>query len=172
VLEANTTPLSPPKQRRTFLVPDDERKADAVLGQLRIEESQSKPQSRGLKRAFTKAQKSSEHTYKEVYAALSRVIEENGLAGVFEVLLKRFKTVGGDINLSRKASTGMVKRMTNADNKSERGRLLHMATEICRLDFVQLLAPLADQPSLDESLHIALENRELAIIETLLEYGE
>jgi hypothetical protein len=167
-------PLSPPRQIPTFRSPDDERKADAVIGQLRIEETAAQPQNRSLKRAFGATKKpQASPTYKELYAALMRVIDENGLAGVAEVLLSRFKALGGDINLSRRGSTSVLKKITtNGDNQEQRGRLLQAATEKCRLDFVLLLSQFADQTSLDESLSVALGKRELGIIETLLSYGK
>lgn len=172
VLDADLTPLSPPPRPPSFLQQDDERKADAILGQLKIEEAAGKSQAKSLKRfSVQKASKPSNYTYDELYAALSRVIEENGVAGVLEVLLRRFQNVQGNINLARRASTGVIKRIRNADNPEERGRLLQNATQNRRLEFVQLLAPLADQASLDDSLRTALENRNLNIIQTLLQYG-
>jgi hypothetical protein len=49
------TPLLPPKQLPSFMVRDDDRKANAISGQLRIEEAALKPQSRRLSTAFNKA---------------------------------------------------------------------------------------------------------------------
>jgi hypothetical protein len=173
VLDADLISLSPPSKPPSFLTHDDDRKADAILGQLKIEEVAGKSQSKGLKRfSIQKAPKSSTYIYDELYAALSRVIEENGVAGVLEVLLRRFQNVQGNINLARRASTGVIKRIRNADSAEERGRLIQTAAENRRVEFVQLLAPYADQASLDDSLCIALENRDLAIIETLLQYGK
>lgn len=175
VLDADLTTQFPPQKPPTFCVPDDERKADAVLGQLKIEESAGKGQTRGLKRfssTFQKQTKPTTYTYDEIYAALSRVVEENGVVGVVEVLLKRFKNVQGDISLARRASSGMIKRITNTDSQDERGQLLQSATRSSCLGFVQLLSPLADQIALDESLQVALEKRDLQIIQTLLQYGE
>ena len=166
------SPLPPPSHRSTFSIPDDERKADAILGQLKIEESSSKTPSKGLKRAFTKTQKSSKHTYAELYSALSRVVEENGLPGVIEVLLKRFQVLEGDVNVAKRASTGVMTRIRNNDSPAERGRLLQIATETSRSDVVQLLAPYADQVALDESLGIALQQRQLEIVEVLLRHGK
>jgi hypothetical protein len=171
VLEASITPLSPPKKTPSFSIPDDERKADAILGQLRIEESQTKPQPNGLRRAFTKSPKQSIYTYKELYGALSRVIEDDDSPGVAEVLLKRFKAVDGDINFARRSSTGMISKIRSSGNQSEPGRLLQKATKASRHCLVQLLAPNADQENLDESIQIAIQARDLATITTLLQYG-
>jgi hypothetical protein len=107
-----------------------------------------------------------------LYQALANVIEDNGLPGVLEVLLKRFKAVEGNVNVARREAVGMIKRVRGREEQTERGNLLQMATRACRLDFVQLLAPLADETSLDESLYIALEKRQLGIIEVLTRYGE
>jgi hypothetical protein len=90
---------------------------------------------------------------------------------VLEILLKKFKALDGNINLARRASTGVVKRVRGREEQEERGRLLSLAAGSGRLDFVQLLAPLADQQSLDEALGIVLEMRALEITEVLLRYG-
>jgi hypothetical protein len=172
ILDIDLTPLSPPKQTPTFSIPDDERKADAVLGQLKIEESQSSTQPKGLKRAFIKPQRPTAYTYKELYAALSRVIEDNDHPGVAEVLLNRFRAVDGDVNVARRASIGMVSRIRNSVVQAEPGRLIQRATELDRHILVQILAPLANQESLDESLQISLGARYLNITETLLQYGK
>jgi hypothetical protein len=168
--QEDSTPLSPPRHLPSFRIPDDERRADAILGNLRIE-AQAQPQSKGLKRAFTTNKRQSPYTYEELHAALTKVIDQNDLAGVAEVLLNRFKSLGGDPNLARKASTGVIKKLTNAQTGEQRGRLLQTAAEQCRPDFVQLLAPWADAASLDESLFIALERKHLEIVEVLLQYG-
>jgi len=165
------TLLSPTRRIPTFRGPDDERKADAVLGQLRIELAQAHPQAKGRKRAFTTSKRQSPYDYEELHAALTRVIDENGYPGVAEVLLSRFKALDGDPNLARRASTGVIKRLTSAQSPEQRGRLLQTAAEKCRLDFVQLLSPYADTTSLDESLSIALERKHVEIVETLLRYG-
>ncbi|KAL3425115.1 hypothetical protein PVAG01_04396 [Phlyctema vagabunda] len=170
-LTEDTLPLSPPRQRPTFKVPDDDRKADAVLGQSRIELSQVQSRPKGLRRAFSTTKLSGSHSYEEIYIALTRVIEENDLIGVAEVLLDRFRQLGGDINVARRASTGLIKKIRNADSPEERGHLLESATDKGRVDAVQLFAPDADQPSLNESLRIALQRKNLAITEVLLQYG-
>ncbi|KAH6712645.1 hypothetical protein BKA61DRAFT_521868 [Leptodontidium sp. MPI-SDFR-AT-0119] len=169
VLDTNPTILTP-QQTPSFKVLDDERKADAILGQLRIEESTGKSQSKGLRRFSARSSKTV-YTYDELYAALCRVVSDNGLAGVVEVLLGRFGAVGGNVNLARRASVGMIQRIRNTDSAEQRGQLIHAATGTGRDDFVQLLAPLADQSSLDQALHIAIEKRDLQCIETLLRHG-
>ena len=171
-LNTDLAPFSPPDRTPTFSIPDDERKADAVLGQLKIEESASKPPSKGLKRAFTKSPRPSKYTYSELYTALCRVIQDDGLPGVIEVLLNRFRGVDGDINVSRRASSGVITRMRNADVPEERGRLLQIATERGREEVVRILVGYANQAALDESVGIALQKRDLGIIETLLRHGE
>jgi hypothetical protein len=171
--------LSPPSQPPTFREADDERKADSILGQLKIEQSQHEAQHKGskqlLKKAFKKGSKS-EYSYKELYGALLRVVDENGLPGVLEVLLERFQAIDGDINIAKKASTGMFHRTSSSDHQPTRGLLLQIATQNRRMEFVQLLAPLADQATLDLLLQIALQialvEKDKGIIEVLLQYGK
>lgn len=171
VLDTDSTPLSPPRQPPTFCVPDDERKADAILGQLKLEESQGQSQPNRLARTFTKSSKASVYSYNELYAALSRVVGENGLAGVVEVLLRRFRAIDGNINVPRKRNTGVISKIRSSDTQQP-GRLLQAATQFHRNDLVQLLVPLSPtQDSLDESLLIALQSRDLAVAESLLQYG-
>lgn len=165
------TPLSPPRHIPTFRIPDDDRKADAVLGQLRIELSQDHSRPKVLQRKFSIVKTSTKCSYEEIYAALTRVIEEKGLPGVAEVLLGRFKGLGGDTNVSRRASTGLIQKFRNNSSLEQRGHLLELAVESGRVDFVQLLAPDADQSSLNESLSTALQRRDLALLEVLLQYG-
>lgn len=165
------TPLLPPTQPPTFMSHDDDRKADAILGQLRIEESGSKQQSRRLSSAFGKKEKQSVFTYGELYQAMVRTVQENGEPGVLEVLLKRFKAVEGNVNLANRANTGVMRRMRGTEEKEERGQLIQIATRIARYDFVQLLAPMADDQSLKESLDAALGRRALDIVELLVRYG-
>jgi hypothetical protein len=171
LLQEDSTLLFPTRRSPSFCGPDDERKADAVLGQLRIELVQAQPQAKGLKRAFTSSKRQSPYDYEELHAALTRVIDENGYPGVAEVLLSRFKALDGDPNLAKRASTGVIKRLTSAQSSEQRGRLLQTAAEQCRLDFVQLLSPHGDTTSLDESLAIALERKHVEIVEALLRYG-
>jgi hypothetical protein len=168
----NLAPLSPPGRAPSFRIQDDERKADAYLGQLRIEETQNQPQPKGLKRAFTTGKRQGQYTYQEIYAALARVIDDNGQVGVAEVLLNRLRGIGGDPNLARRASTSVLKKIINGETPGQRGRLLQRATEKCRQDFVQILAPYIDSESLDESLVLALDRKHPGIVETLLQHGK
>lgn len=171
VLDITPIPLCPPRQVPSFCIPDDERRADAILGQLKIEESQGQSQPNRLARTFTKASKTSTYSYNELYAALSRVLNENGISGVFEVLLRRFRAVEGNINVPKKRNTGVISKIRNSDNQQP-GRLLQVAVQLRRNDIVQLLAPLSpSQESLDESLLIAVQARDLAVVESLLQYG-
>jgi hypothetical protein len=172
VLDTDPTPLSPLRQPATFCVPDDERKADAILGQLKLEESHGQSQPNRLARTFTKSSKASVYSYNELYAALSRVVGENGLAGVVEVLLRRFRAVDGNINVPRKRNTGVISKIRSSDTQQS-GRLLQGATQLHRNDLVQLLVPHSpSQDSLDECLLIALQSRDLAVAESLLQYGK
>lgn len=172
VLETDLPPLVATRGP-SLSVPDDDRKADAILGQLKLERSASKSSPKGLRRLSSLARipRSQEYSYDELYAALARVVEENGIAGVVEVLLKRFQTLEGDVNIARRASSGMIRRIRNLDDQGERGRLLETATSLRREDIVQLLCPYADQSALDKALAIAVEMKDLAITEFLLAFG-
>lgn len=165
------TPLQPIGQPPTFITLDDERKADAVLGQMRIEESSGKQGTRRISSAFSKSPKQAVYSYPELYQGMVRVIGENGFPGVFEVLLRRFRAIDGNINFAKRGSTSALKRVRGREEQDERGHLLSQATGNGRLDFVQLLVPLADDQSLHEALDIALRDHDMPIIELLVRYG-
>lgn len=168
-LNDDSTTLSPGQQIPTYRTPNDEQQADALLAQMRHEETQSQPQQKGFTRAFSNSKKpQSPFTYKEVHAALTRVVDTNASAGVVEVLLARLRGLGHDPNLARKASTNILKRIKNVDAQDQRGRLLQTAAELGRLDFMHLLIQHADQEALDQSLSISLTKRNLPITELLL----
>ena len=171
LLDFSIAPLSPNKNPQSFQSSSDTQNAEEYLAFLRRKATEEKPPSKGLKRMATKSSKAAIYTHDEVYTALSTIIEENGSAGILEVLLKRFASLNGDINVARKAKTGVFRKLAKADSAYERGNLLHSATEAKRNDFVQLLVPLADPPSRNECLQIALSSRDIPVIETLLRYG-
>jgi hypothetical protein len=171
VLDAPVAPYYRPSQIPTFIVPDDERRADTVLGQLKIEATEAQTQPRGLKRPSFSKPKAVPPTYTELYTALTRVVEENGPPGVLELLLRKFRNNNGDINVARRANTGTMARLRSSSLPEERGLLIQRATELRRYEGVQLLAPFANQSSLDESLRIALSMKEIDIVVVLLQYG-
>lgn len=164
------TPLTPQGQPPTYMVPDDERKADAILGQLRIEENSNKSSARRITSLGRKTDQAV-YSYVELHQGMVRVLEENGSPGVFEVILRRFKAAGGDINFSRRGSTSALKRVRGREEQDERSRLLFWTTERNRHDFLQLLVPHADEQSLNEALHLALDKRSMLIIELLIRHG-
>ena len=159
----NTAPLTALVNPPTFSGPDDDRKAKAILGQLEIESSQNP----SLKRLY-KPEKYSVYSYAHLYDGLAKVIEENGLPGVLEALLKRFKEEGGDISLARQGKS----RKLHSNIPRERGYLLQKATTKRSEPYVQLLVPHGNQVSLDESLRITLGFKDMAIIKLLLQYGK
>ncbi|TVY34018.1 Ankyrin [Lachnellula subtilissima] len=162
ILTTNTAPLTAPANPPTFSDPDDDRKAKAILGQLEIKSSQNP----SLKKLY-KPEKYSVYSYAHLYDGLAKFVEENGLPGVLEVLLKRFKEEGGDISLARQGKS----RKLHSNIPRERGYLLQKATTKRSETFVQLLVPHGIQVSLDESLRIALGFKDMAIIKLLLQYG-
>jgi hypothetical protein len=100
-------------------------------------------------------------------------LEENHPPGVVEVLLRRFTDKDGNINIARKAKNGTMAKLRSSSAPEERGSLLQKAAKLCNFKFVQLLAPFADQTSLDEALGIAIsiDRRQLTIIVLILQYG-
>ncbi|CAG8954744.1 hypothetical protein HYFRA_00004669 [Hymenoscyphus fraxineus] len=168
ILHGPNAPFTRPSQPPTPSVStEDERIADAVLAQLRHEVDQIQGSTRGFKKVFSKPSKSAP-TYKDIYAALLRVIEEGGPTGSVVVLLRRFAAIEGDINVAKRASSGIVGIRSSP---VQRGNIIQTAVRTKQNQFVQLLAPLADQESLDEGLGIALCAKDLENTTTLLQYG-
>ncbi|CAG8974912.1 hypothetical protein HYALB_00006697 [Hymenoscyphus albidus] len=99
-----TRPSQPPTPSVSA---EDETIADAVLRQLKHEVDQIQGSTRGLKKVFSKPSKLAP-TYKDLYAALLRAIEEGGPTGTVVVLLRRFTAIEGDINVAKRASSGIV----------------------------------------------------------------
>ena len=163
VPNSDAAPVSPPDRPPSFSGPDDERKANTILQTLQIDASQSPT----LKKLY-KPDKSSKYSYAALYDALLRVVEENGLPGVLEILLKRFLEEGGDISISRRGK----KRIIHSSSPTEPGYLLQKATKQRSEGFVQLLAPHGNQAALDDSLRFALQFKDMAIIKLLLQHGE
>lgn len=159
----DTTPLAAPDRPPSFSDPDNDRKAKAILGELDIQSSQTP----ALKKLY-KPEKYSVYSYAHLYDGLAKVVEEDGLPGVLEALLKRFKEEGGDISLARKGKS----RKLHSDIPRERGYLLQKATTKRSKLLVELLVPHGNQVSLDESLRIALGFKDMAIIKLLLQYGK
>ncbi|TVY88566.1 Ankyrin [Lachnellula willkommii] len=156
------TTLTAPDRPPSFSDPDNDRKAKAILGELEIQSSQNPT----LKKLY-KPEKHSPYSYAHLYDGLAKVVEDNGLPGVLEALLKKFKEEGGDISLMRK---GKIRKL-HSNIPGERGNLLQEATTKRSVPFVQLLVPHGNQVSLDESLRIALGFKDMEIIKLLLQYG-
>ena len=167
-----TSALSWTKDPESNLTAEDEQNGEAFLSLLRKKTAEEKPAAKGLKRMSTKSSKATApYTHDEVYTALSVSIEESKSIAVFEVLLKKFLSLNGNINVARKAKGGVFRKLAKVDNPDERGNLLQAAAAEKREDFVQLLAPLADQTGRNEALEIALSGRDLKVIGTLLRHG-
>lgn len=154
-------PLSKPSRPPTFSGPEDERRALAILQGLEINAGSA------LKKIY-KTDKKTVWSYAVLYDGLLQVVEENGIPGVLEVLLKRFLEMGGNINLARKKVSHTIRSSIPAES----GRLLQEAVESSNEAFVQLLVPHAQQSSINESLGIAFRQNDMGIIKLLLQYGK
>ena len=106
-------------------------------------------------------------SFKETSQALSAAVAENAHPILVEALL----STGGDVNIARRASDSMWKKIRNVDQADQRNGVLEVATRNRNFSLVRLLAAQADQVALDASLLIALDTAEVDIVRVLLEYG-
>lgn len=108
--------------------------------------------------------------YKEVYDALVSHVTDLGSAGVAEALITKLNLLGGNLNLVQKSRTSLLSRKKSLD-LSERSKILQIAVENKQLEMVEVLLPYADTLSLDTSLPVAMRNGNDAITELLIRYG-
>jgi hypothetical protein len=78
--------------------------------------------------------------------------------------------LGASVDVSRRASTSMWKKVTKKDQTNQRSDVLQVATRGGSVQLVQLLAARADQLSRDEALLIAIYQHDLEKVQTLLEF--
>ncbi|KAJ3565594.1 hypothetical protein NPX13_g7447 [Xylaria arbuscula] len=114
--------------------------------------------------------KKSAWEYKEVYDALVSHVKGQGSPGVAEVLIAKLSLLGGNLNLVQKSRTSLLSRKKSLD-LSERSKILQIAVENKQLEMVEVLLPYADALSLDTSLPAAMRNGNDAITELLIRYG-
>ena len=120
----------------------------------------------GLSKLTKSKAKVAEISPKEVSRAFNSAVEVGRPLGAIEALLQ----MGADVDVSRRASTSMMKKLTKKDQEDQRSFALQIATRNHSLELVELIASRAGQVTLDESLVIAvLDNREEKV-RVLLEY--
>ncbi|KAH8595954.1 hypothetical protein B0O99DRAFT_594245 [Bisporella sp. PMI_857] len=157
----------------SFKVQGDEEAADTALQTIHSARLETAPR-KGLTRLLTTKRKPSQYKSREISAALSNVVESNASTGTVEVLLQRLLAANGNPNLSEK-STSTWKRWKGIDQDEKRMDVLSAATKLGSYNTVRLLAPHADQLSLDQALAEALRttsNRlQLDVVELLLAHG-
>ena len=157
----------------TFKAPGDLEAAQRHINTVQTAKLESEKRH-GMSKIFTSKPKGSKYKTREITAALQSVVQAAGPPGVVEVLLELLLQHDGDVNITRKSTTKW-KRIAKVDQEDIRTGLLSIATRVGNINTIQLLLPMADDISINESLGIALNaaplSRDLDIIELLLAYG-
>ncbi|KAF7530889.1 hypothetical protein G7054_g9424 [Neopestalotiopsis clavispora] len=113
----------------------------------------------------------SDFTYKEATAVLTLIAEaniDNVTPGLVQVLLDDFDA---DVNLKRRRSNSLWKRMSDKDQEDVRGNLLERATINCSSEILLLLVPHADEVAVNQALPHAMMQNDMDKISILLARG-
>ncbi|TLD31104.1 hypothetical protein PspLS_02470 [Pyricularia sp. CBS 133598] len=115
----------------------------------------------------TKFPKDGTFTYKEINHVMARIVDENGSVDLVNALIR----MGADVNVTRRSSTSLWKKVARRHQTPERSDLLQVATVRCRPELVEVLAAQADQANLDNALRYAILRRDLHVLQVLLDAG-
>lgn len=148
----------------TYVTDADLERAKALLIERRSTDPEYKA-PKGVSKWFKKTE--IEFSPREVNRAFADVVVRGGALGLVAAL----RELGGDVNVARKASKSILKKITQNDQQDCRSDVLRTAVQSRNLEIVRLLAPSADQMSRDESLLQAIELGHLGIVRVLLEHG-
>ncbi|KAH8847759.1 hypothetical protein MCOR27_001881 [Pyricularia oryzae] len=98
---------------------------------------------------------------------MARIVDENGSVDLVNALIR----MGADVNVTRRSSTSLWKKVARRHQTPERSDLLQVATVRCRPELVEVLAAQADQANLDNALRYAILRRDLHVLQVLLDAG-
>ena len=143
-------------RRSSFRTTEDESRAQEIL--LRDKDAKIEKRS-SLRRFIMPKSKRTTFSQREIFRAIQSVVNghEKAGSGVVEVLLGKFIKEGGDINLvpqqNKPLGIALKKR------QEERSGLLETAATCGDVEVVQLLSRYSDKTAKNNSLEIALHNR-------------
>lgn len=150
----------------TYHTENDKELVTIMLNERRVTDPEYKAPKEISKLIKSKA-KLAEFSDKELNRALVAVVYENGPLGVVDCLLN----MGASVDVTRRASTNMWKKVTKKDQTDRRSDVLQTACGYENLELIELLAAWADQSTLDDSLSIAIVRNAPKKIEILLRSG-
>ena len=158
-------PLKPQDRAPTYLTDEDTQNALTLLAERRESDPEYKA-PRILSKITKSRAKLEEFSNKEINRAFRAIVEENGSLGLVEAFL----ALGASVDVARRASTNMWKKVIKKDQTDVRNDVLQVATRGGSNQLVELLAGYADQQSRDEALLIAVYQQNLQKTQTLLEF--
>ncbi|KAH0169792.1 hypothetical protein KCU67_g2917, partial [Aureobasidium melanogenum] len=150
----------------TYHTEKDKEVVTMMLNERRVTDPEYKAPKEISKLVKSKA-KLAEFSDKELNRALVAVVNENGPLEVVDCLL----SMGASVDVTRRASTNMWKKVTKKDQTDRRSDVLQTACGYENLELIELLAAWADQSTLDDSLSIAIVRNAPKKIEILLRSG-
>jgi hypothetical protein len=115
VIEAKDHPPS-------YLRADSKQSAEKLLETRRTSDPEYKAPS-GLSKLTKSKAKIAEFSYKEINRALTAAVNENSPLDLIEALLE----MGGDVDVSRRASTNTWKKLTSKDQGDQKSEVLQTA---------------------------------------------
>lgn len=128
-------------------------------------------EQRAIELMNAQSHSNSDFTYKEATAVLALIAEasiEDVTPGLVQVLLEDFDA---DVNLKRRKSNSLWKRMSDKNQEDVRSNLLEKAALNCTSEILLLLAPHADEVALNQALPHAMMQNDMDKISILLARG-
>lgn len=149
----------------SYLKADSVASAGKLLDSRRTSDPDYKAPS-GFSKLTKSKSKIAEFSYKEVNRALNAVVGENGPLDLVEALLE----MGGDVDVARRASSNMWKKVTSKNQEEQKSEVLQNAVRGGSTELVQLLAARAGPYTLAESLELATKQDDVSKVRALLEF--
>ncbi|KAG0650159.1 Skeletal muscle ankyrin repeat [Hyphodiscus hymeniophilus] len=155
-IQPGSQPFATMPRQSSFRTTEDDRRAQEIL----LRDKNAKIERRSsLRRLVMPKSKRTTFSQRELFRAIQSVVNgnERGGPGVVEVLLVKFAKENGDINFVPRQNKplGMVLQK----RQEERSGLLEKAATCGDVEVVQLLSRYSDKTAKNNSLQIALQNR-------------
>jgi ankyrin repeat protein len=148
-----------------------QRKSESIFrlsNQVQLTEHDDREARELMARCNSNAQLS--FTYKEATVALAK-IAEGTVADVTPGLVVALLKYDADVNLKRRKSSNLWKRISDKDQIDVRSNLLEMATQKCSSEVLLLLAQEADEMAVNQALPHAIMQNDLDKVRILLSRG-
>lgn len=168
VLPADVPILELVRPSEPVLTAEEESKVQLALTQTRNAQYESKKNLKFMRHNPSKSPfNAKDISRKEATSTLQEFFEAGCSAGEALMLIN----MGADVNISRQKSSNILKKLRGRDQEDIRSNLFISAVESGNASLVNVLAGKADQNNLDQGLKVALDDRNLEILEILMVTG-